>query len=88
MAYVPPYPRRKLFPSLELVALGVSAEVVVIVEDEDACFCACCLAIEVRRCQAADAAADNNQIVGLAGVDRLASLVPKRAVAQAMRGIE
>ena len=66
----------------ELVALGVSAKVVVIVEDQDAGFAAGGLAIEVRRGKTADAAADDDQIVGFAGVFGLARGIPERAVAQ------
>src|SRR5450631_1149790 len=52
----------------EFVALGVSAEVVVIVEQEDLAGAAECLAIKIRRRQAGDAGADHHQIVLLAGV--------------------
>src|SRR5579863_6560963 len=50
----------------ELVALGVAAEVVVIVEDQDARPGAGVLAIVMRRGQAADAAAHDDEIVLLA----------------------
>ena len=72
----------------EFVALGVSAEIVVVIENEDASLRARRLAIEVRRREAADAAADNDQIVGFAGVFGLARRVPERAVAQAVSGVE
>ena len=49
---------------VELVALGMAAEIVVIVEDEDARGRAGA-AIEPGRCQPADAAADHDQVVAL-----------------------
>ncbi len=55
----------------ELIALGMPAKVVVVVEDEDACFLSPRLTIEVRRGQAADATAHHDEVVGFAGVDRL-----------------
>ena len=72
----------------EFVALGVSAEVVVVFEDEDARVRAGVLAIEMRGGEAADAAADDDEVVGFAGVLRRAGRFPERAVAQAVRGVE
>ena len=51
----------------EFVALGVAAEVVVIVEEEDAGLFAGALAIEVGGCETADAGADDDEIVGFPG---------------------
>ncbi len=71
-------------PCAELVALRVAAEVVVVVEDQDArrgpARCG-----RRRRRQAADAAADHHQVVALAGRGAV-ELEP--AVPQAMRGLE
>ena len=71
---------------MELVALGVAAEIVVIVEDEDARARAR-RAIELRRRQPADAAAHDHQVVAFAGA-ATARLRPEIAVAQAMRVLE
>ncbi len=68
----------------KLVAPGVPAEVVVVVEDEDA-RARELLAVKVRRGQPADAAAYDDQVVVLAGCLRRRRLGPKRAVPQAMR---
>ena len=57
----------QLAAEVVLVALGVAAEIVVVVEDQDA-RAGPRGAVEVRRRQAADAAADDDQVVGLAGV--------------------
>ena len=48
---------------VELVALGVAAEVVVVVEDQDPRLRAVQLAMEVRGCEPADATADHDQVV-------------------------
>ena len=66
----------------ELVALGVSAEVVVIVEDEDARLVAGLLAIEIGRRQSADAASDDDEVVALGGFGRLGGGVPESVIAQ------
>ena len=50
---------------VELVALGVAAEVVVVVEDQDPRLRAVQLAMEVRGREPADAAADDDEVVGL-----------------------
>src|SRR5581483_6920576 len=71
----------------ELVALRVSAEVVVVVEDEDA-GARPLHPVEVRRREAADAAADDDQIEALAGVDRRAGAGPEPAVAKRVRRLE
>src|ERR1700687_1993065 len=68
----------------ELIALGVSAEVVVVVEDEDASLGAGRLAIEMRGRETADAAADNDQVIDFARVFRFARGFPENAVPQAV----
>ena len=69
-------------PGFELVALGVPAKIVVVVENQDACPASGSLAIEVRCCQSADAPADHHQVVALAGFFRTGGAVPRFAVAQ------
>src|SRR6202166_5298941 len=71
----------------ELVALGVSAKVVVVIENENAGVRASRLAIEVSGRKAADAAPYDDEIVGFAGVLRGAGCVPESAVAQGVRGV-
>ncbi len=70
---------------MKLIALGVSAEVVVIVENQDARLGSRSLAKEMRRRESADAAPHHHQIVGLSGVNRGPGLGPESAVAQAVR---
>ena len=65
---------------LKLVALGVAAEVVVVVQDQDFGGCAHGFPVEVGRREPADAAADHHQIKVLAG----AGPGPARTVAQRM----
>src|SRR5260370_8952545 len=72
----------------KFVALGVSSKVVVVFEDEDACFSATCLAVKMRGGKAADSAADDNQIVDFAGLFRLARRIPESAVAQSVGGVK
>ena len=68
----------------EFIAFGVSAEIVVIVEDQDARIAAGALQEVIRRAQAADAAAGDHQIVGLVGV-RHRGQIHVAAVAKLMR---
>ena len=71
----------------ELVALGVAAEIVVVLEDQDLGRIAMRLAIEPRRGKAADAAANHDQIVFF--LDRLAGKIELFAFArQAVRHLE
>jgi hypothetical protein len=56
---------------VELVALGVTAEVVVVVEDEDPRLRAVQLAMEVRRREPADPAADDDEVVPLVECKRV-----------------
>src|ERR1019366_1680038 len=72
----------------EFVALGVSTEVVVVVEDENAGFRTGCFAVEVSGGQAANAAADDDQVVGFAGFFGLARRIPECAVAQGVSSVE
>ena len=70
---------------LELVALGVAAEVVVVLQHQDARV-RTRLAPEVRCRQAADPPAHHHQVVGLAGV--LKTVRVQVAIAQGMGGLE
>jgi hypothetical protein len=64
----------------------VSAEVVVVVEDENPRGTARAGAEELRGGQTADPAANDDEVVALAGVGRLAPFSPERAVPKLMRG--
>jgi hypothetical protein len=68
-----------------LIALGVAAKIIVVVEQQDARARRGPGSVEVRGGQAADAGADNDQIVFLTGVRRRRSAA---AVAQRMGGLE
>ena len=71
----------------ELVALGVAAEIVVVLDDQDLRRVAMRLAVEPGRGKAADAAADHHEIVFL--LDRLAGEVEFLALArQPVRHLE
>ncbi len=70
---------------MKLVALGVSAEVVVVVDHQHTRFFACALAEKVCRRQAADSASDHDQVVGFTGRLRRAVGIPCLAIAQAVR---
>jgi hypothetical protein len=69
---------------LEFVALGVPAEVVVIVEDEDPRVLSGLLSVKVCGGQTADAAANNDEIIILPGVNGVSEGTCAFAVAQAM----
>ncbi len=66
----------------------MSAEVVVVVEDEDARFSAASLAVEVGRGEAADASPNDDEVISFAGVLGLANGVPERAIAQGVSRVE
>ena len=71
----------------KFVALGVTAEIVVVVENEDAgvrMFCP----IEMRCREPADAAAHDDEIVGFIRWLEIVRLRPEIAVAQAVRGFK
>jgi hypothetical protein len=72
---------------VELVPLGVAAEVVVVVEDEDFRAAADLFDEVVRRREPAQSAADDDEIVRLAGADR-AGEIPLPAIAQLVRDLE
>ena len=68
---------------LEFVALGVSTEIVVVVEEQDASIGSGELAVKKGGGQATDASADDDQVVGLVVGD---GVRPFLAVAQGVRG--
>jgi len=72
---------------MKLVALGVTAEIVVIVENKNPRVGAL-LAIKMRRRQAADAGAHDNEVVVLSRRSDFAGLKQELAVAQTMGGFE
>ena len=53
---------------VKFVALGVTAEVIMIVEDEHLAIGTERLAEEVRRRKSGDSAADDNEVIALAGI--------------------
>src|SRR4029077_9550379 len=67
---------------MKLITLGVTTEVIMILEDQDARLWAGMLAIKIRRSQSTDAAPDYNQIVSLSIRSRI---VPMLAIAQGVR---
>ena len=72
----------------ELVALGVTAEVVVVVEDQDPRGRAGRLTVEERRRQAAQPGADDDQVVDLAGIGGAGDLPGAAVARQRVRGLE
>ena len=75
-------------PELELVPLGVTAEIVMVVEDQDASAGTRSRTIEIGRSKPADAAAHNDQIVTLPGFDRIRPGFRIGAVTQRVGGLE
>ena len=69
----------------KFVALGVAAEIVMVVENKDARFWPRRLAEKVRCRQSTDAGTHDDQIVRLAGILSLARGVPKSSIAKAVR---
>src|SRR5271170_4301294 len=72
----------------KLVALRVAAEVVVIVENEDASRGTGSLAIEVSGGKTAHARAHDNEVVSFVGVDRRPRRLPESAIAQGVRNFK
>src|ERR1035437_463520 len=73
---------------MKLVPLGMPAEIIVIVKDQNAGCRPGLLTIEIRRRQAADAPTHYHQIVFLARLHRLACGFPERAVTQCVGDFE
>src|SRR5260370_41153189 len=69
----------------KFIALGMSAEIVVIVENENARVFPCALAEEVSRCQSTNASADDYEVVALTSIYRLSKRIRAFAIPQAMR---
>ena len=65
----------------------MAAEIIVIVEDQNPCV-RVLLAKEIGGGKAADPPADNDQIIGLPGVDDIAGFVPALVIANLMGGLE
>ncbi len=72
---------------VKFVALGMTAEIIVIVENEDARL-GPCLEVEISRGKAAYAAAHHHQIEFLTAVVKRGGAVPEISVAQFMRRFE
>src|SRR5258708_25987416 len=75
---------------VEFVAFGVTAEIVVIVENEDATMRLGLCTVEVRGGKAAQARADDDQVVFLAGVrgrGRWFAVAQRMGVLEGTRGI-
>src|SRR6185295_15632575 len=64
----------------DLVALGMAAEIVVVVEDENLRRPVYSRAVEVRRREPTDAATDHDEIVCFLRVERLAGALPESTV--------
>jgi Holliday junction resolvase len=72
---------------MKFIALRVTAEIVVIVQNQNTSG-GILLAMEVRCRQATDAAANHDQIKNLAGFDRRGGMLPKGIVALRMSDLE
>src|SRR5438067_4805544 len=70
---------------MKLVPLGVTSEIVVIIEDENAAPVSSRFPVEMRRSQPADSTPDDNKVVFLAGVGWRTSSLPVIMVAYGMR---
>src|ERR1700680_867510 len=70
---------------VEFVAFGVTPEIVVIVENEDAALCLGMRPVKVRGGETADASPDDDEVVFLPGIRRGG---PALAVAQCMSVLE
>src|SRR5215831_4644072 len=72
----------------ELVAFGVAAEIVMVVEDQDASAGPRLCPVEIGGGEPADPAADHDQIVALSGIDWCRSGYRRGAVAQSVGCLE
>jgi len=70
---------------IELVALGVAAEIIVVIENENAAIGRSLGAVEVRGGESADPGTHDDEIVLLTGIGRLRQRLP---VAQRMGRLE
>ena len=70
---------------MKFVALGVSAEVVVIIQDQNAGVCLALLAIKVGSGESADSASHNHQVVFFACVRWGSGMLPEVAIANGVR---
>jgi hypothetical protein len=76
--------QQRSFSGAEFVALGMTTEIVVIVQDENASVFVRAFAIEIGGREPADSAAHNDEVMFLASVGRIAERVRIFAVAQAV----
>ena len=72
---------------VKLIALGMSTKVIVVVENQDARR-RILFAVKISCGQAAHAAARDDQIIGLSGIDWRARIAPEITVAGGVRGLE
>src|SRR4029077_20630603 len=68
----------------ELVALGVTAKIIVVVEHEDTSLLTRALTVKVRSRQPADSASHDHQVVGFPGLGGRSFGIPLLSVAEAM----
>src|SRR4029077_7042803 len=73
---------------MKFVSFRMTAEVIVILENEYSGGFSGSLAEKMSRGEAADSRADNHQVIGLFCVDRRRCCFPERPVPQAMRRLE
>ena len=78
---------QKCSVDIELVALGMAAEIIVVFENEHARLFTCGLMEKSRRRKPADTPSNHDQIISFSCVDGLAGVSPEAAVAQAMRNL-
>src|ERR1700744_969764 len=78
----------KTAAEVKLVALGMTSEVVVILQNENARRFSCLFAEEICGGQPADSASNDDQIICFLYPDWLAGRFPKRAIAEAVRGFK
>src|SRR6266853_881830 len=69
---------------MEFIALGVSAEIIMIFQNKNLRAFACALAIEMRSSQAADSPAHDNQVIFFSKSCGSRRVLPERSVAQAV----
>src|ERR1019366_790733 len=72
----------------KFVALGVPAEVIMVLKNQDARLVARSLAEIMRRGQSADASSHDHQIIGFASVHGLGSVLPESTVAESVHAFE
>src|SRR5207302_10270042 len=71
----------------KLIALGMTAEIIVIVENQDSSV-GICFTKEMSGCKSADTASHDDQVVGFLGIFWFSGGIPERAIAQTVRGLK